>query len=312
MKTAKLPTALLAIAAFSLVGSVSIAQAPEPEKPGDRAVEAIKQLSADEAEVKRQKQAVHDAIREFLPVEAIRPAPGVRSSVATEGGGERGQSLNPGPIVTLDGQKKVPAGGFDVLVTAPANAVLHWDNDVPDDAGDPRRMRDEDGNLLLVYFNPIPGRYVFRVTAQVPADGLDPLGKATHVVTVGGPRPEPDVDPDVEPDPPKPDDKAPFPADGLHVLIVYESANNRQLTADQREIMGGADTRAFLDGVAPKRYRIYDQNSDLQFAPKVWQDAMAVPRTSLPYLVISNGTTGFQGPLDMTPAKFRELVSEHK
>ncbi len=220
------------------------------------------------------------------------------------------------PTATVDVSIAGPetaSGGFALIGSGPKDAVLRWRIESPDGAADPLRLRDESGSPVLVFMSPVNGRYRVVLTGQVPADGLDPFGEAVHVVVVGGvppgpeptpPRPDPDDD-DVDPEP---DDGPPFPADQLHVLIIYESADVNRLTADQRAIIMGADVRGALDSAAPDRYRIYDQDADLTYVDQVWKDAMAVPRESLPWLVISDGETGYSGPLDMTAAEFRELI----
>jgi hypothetical protein len=212
VRRAALPTLAL-VAAFTLGGSaLSPAQAPEP--PDAQIAEGAKRIAENVTEAERQRLAAVEAVAPL-----VRPSLSAPSPVATDGDGE--DAGEPPPLVSLDGPTKVPSGGFDVLVTAPKEAALHWDNDVPEGAGQPRRMRDEDGNLLLVYFNPLPGTYTFRVMAQVPVDGLDPVGTARLVVTVGrSPVPPPG------PDPPPPGPDPPPPGPNLTGLakLTYEAA----------------------------------------------------------------------------------------
>lgn len=107
-------------------------------------------------------------------------------------------------------------------------------------------------------------------------------------------------------------DTAPFPADGLHVLGVYQDSSEKRLTKDQRAILYGAEIREFLEAVAcDDCFRMLDADSDMTHAEQVWKDAMSVPRASEPWVVISNGRTGFSGPLDMTAEEFKSLVGEH-
>jgi hypothetical protein len=225
------------------------------------------------------------------------------------------------PEATVDVSIQGPAtaaGGFALVGSGPKDAVLRWRIEGPDGAAEPLRLLDASGAPVLVFMSPANGRYRVLLTGQVATDGLDPFGEATHVVTVGnvppvppGPQPPGPTPPGPVPPEPQPD-AAPFPADGLHVLIVYETAKVGDLTAEQRAIILGTDVRGALDAAAPKRYRIYDQDADLQFVPQVWKDAMAVPRQSLPWLAISNGKTGFSGPLTMTAAEFRKMLEEYK
>jgi hypothetical protein len=90
------------------------------------------------------------------------------------------------------------------------------------------------------------------------------------------------------------------------------------LPAGQRAILYGKANREFLNAkTAPgpdgrtRSWRIYDADTDVTAEAKVWQDAMAVPRQSLPWLVVSNGRTGFSGPLPADPAAFQAIVNQH-
>jgi hypothetical protein len=210
---------------------------------------------------------------------------------------------------TVDG----PVGGFITVAAETNGTVVRWH------AIDPglnlfpvELLRD---SRAAVVTSSRAGRYrllAYTALGDVPSD------PETVTVIVGdappvppGPQPPGPTPPGPVPPEPQPD-AAPFPADGLHVLIVYETAKVGDLTAEQRAIILGTDVRGALDAAAPKRYRIYDQDADLQFVPQVWKDAMAVPRQSLPWLAISNGKTGFSGPLTMTAAEFRKMLEEYK
>jgi hypothetical protein len=115
-----------------------------------------------------------------------------------------------------------------------------------------------------------------------------------------GPKPPPKPD-----DPPKPiDPPAPIPVAGLRVLIVEESAQRHTLSQGQRTIILGKEFRDLLESkcvMGPdgrtKEYRIYDQEIAMNGESKLWQDVMKRPRASVPWIVISNGKTGFEGPL---------------
>lgn len=114
---------------------------------------------------------------------------------------------------------------------------------------------------------------------------------------------------------PTPDD-APFPAQGLHVLIVHETKDAARLPAGQRTILWSQASREFLDSKCAldgktRAWRIYDPDVDLTHEAQVWRDAMAVPRQSLPWLCLSNGRTGYSGPLPADVAAFQTIVSQH-
>ena len=107
-----------------------------------------------------------------------------------------------------------------------------------------------------------------------------------------------------------------IPVPGFRVLIIEEVMNRASLPTAQRLILTSVapnGVRAFLEAncvLGPDRktreYRIYDQNVNLAKESTIWQDAMKRPRKSLPWIVISNGTTGFEGPL---PATAEETVT---
>ena len=228
--------------------------------------------------------------------------------------------------VTIQGPAQVDAGGFALVGESDAkDAVLRWRIDSPDGAVPPLELLDSQGRPVLVFMSPVPGAYKAVLTAQVPADGLDPFGEGVHRVTVGKrPTPTPDDD-DVEPGPgpkpptPTPDDNAPFPSDGLAVLIVYETGDASRLSSGHRAIIFGADARKFLDettkteadGRTPA-YRIFDKDVDISVIDNRWKAAMGVARESLPWVVVSNGRTGFSGPLPATVDEFKALVGKFK
>jgi hypothetical protein len=116
----------------------------------------------------------------------------------------------------------------------------------------------------------------------------------------GGPAPPP-VPPGPKPDPPSP---APIPAAGLRVLIVYETADATKMPVAQQSILYGKPFRDYLNAkcaLGPdgktREWRIWDQNVATSAESKTWQDAMARPRASVPWLVVSNGKAGWEGPL---------------
>lgn len=228
--------------------------------------------------------------------------------------------------VKIQGPTQVDSGGFALVGECDKpDAVLRWRVDAPDGAAPPLELLDSQGRPVLVFMSPAPGSYKAVLTAQVPADGLDPFGEGVHRTKVGkGPRPtpEPDIDPvdPVDPDPPPtPDDNAPFPSDGLAVLIVYETGDASRLSSGHRAIIFGADARKFLDettkteadGRTPA-YRIFDKDVDISVIDNRWKAAMGVARESLPWVVVSNGRTGFSGPLPATVDEFKALVGKFK
>jgi hypothetical protein len=124
------------------------------------------------------------------------------------------------------------------------------------------------------------------------------------------PHPPIPVDPTPAPKPP-----APIVADGLHVLIVYESADLQKLPAGQLSALKSQTVRDYLDGRCAKEngvaaWRIWDADVDTKESSKVWQDAMKRPRQSLPWVIISDGRSGYEGPLPGNVADTLELLKK--
>jgi hypothetical protein len=88
------------------------------------------------------------------------------------------------------------------------------------------------------------------------------------------------------------------------VLIVYETADLSRLSRAQANILTAAEVRAYLnarcatgpDGKTAE-WRIWDQNVDTAAEAPIWRAAMARKRDKLPWLIISTGKSGYEGPL---------------
>lgn len=136
---------------------------------------------------------------------------------------------------------------------------------------------------------------------------------ATMVVTVGK-APEPGPGPGPGPVPPTPA-PAPIPDAGFRVLMVYESSELNNIPASQVEAMRAQSVRQYLDAkcvVGPdgktKEWRIWDKDVDATKADKLWRDALARKRDSLPWIIISDGKKGFEGPLPKTVDDMLKLL----
>jgi len=153
-----------------------------------------------------------------------------------------------------------------------------------------------------VFTAAVEGRFKVEVWCA-KADGVSDI--ATTWIVVGNGKP-------VTTDPVKPPPAAPAPisAPGFRVLIVEEAQNRALLPPGQRLIITSVaptGVRAFCEANCvfgpdgkTKEYRIYDQNAPMAKESTLWQDAMKRPRTSVPWLIVSNGTIGFEGPLPKT------------
>lgn len=119
--------------------------------------------------------------------------------------------------------------------------------------------------------------------------------------------PTPVVEPKVDPEPviePSP----------ISVLIVEETAD-RGLPANRawEPVLGSIQIRQYLDSHCITKdgrptWRWLDQDADMSDADQFWQDAMKLPRTSLPWIAISNGKSGVSGPLPTSEDATLELL----
>ena len=127
---------------------------------------------------------------------------------------------------------------------------------------------------------------------------------------------DPIVDPVVDPpvDPPVVVDPAIVSVPGNRVLIVYESSDKSAYPADQLLILNSQRLARYLDENCAKGtkgnpdWRIWDKDVDTDHGPvdPVWKEAMALPRTSIPWLIVTNGKVGgYTGPL---PANVDDVI----
>jgi len=130
-----------------------------------------------------------------------------------------------------------------------------------------------------------------------------------------GTKPIPPPDPPKPPDPPTPN-PAPIPVDGFRVLILYESADQTKMPAAQQSILFSKTVRDYLNshcaaGPKVKDWRIWDKDVDPSGEAKLWQDVMKRPRVGVPWIVVSNGKSGFEGPLPANVGDTMALLKKY-
>ena len=196
----------------------------------------------------------------------------------------------PVPYVKMPEKVEVQVGRLGRIKIETNGKTIRWI--VPPELDSFREFDPDPSVIRLIVVGYADGQY--RLVAYT-AIGDVPSDPAICVVVVGkGPGPVPPVPPG--PDPPIP----PIPIAGLRVLVVYESAT----PGDTAKIVGSATVRDYLnakcakgpDGKSPE-YRILDKDVSLANASQWVKDAMARQRQSMPWIVVSNGTAGFEGPL---------------
>jgi hypothetical protein len=154
------------------------------------------------------------------------------------------------------------------------------------------------------------GTFLFEATSR-----SDDIDRSLSIV-IGAPTPKPPTPDPTPPDPPKPDDVVPIPADGLRVLIVFEMDDVNKYKPSTRAIISGASMRSYLDSVCVKNsanvpeYRVFDKDTVAEAG--LWKNALARPRKSVPWIVVSNGKRGFEGPLPETEAETQALIARYK
>lgn len=184
---------------------------------------------------------------------------------------------------------------------------------------------------------------------QVPVDKLFPGGKVNGIVVKGragthtviaynakgdvasdpvkckviiGDAPDPGPDPG--PNPPVP--PTPAPIQGKRCLIIEETEDRTVIPAKQRIALDSEALWSYLDSHTEmesdgkhKAWRIWDKDVNTQYESKTWQDALAkfktptdpkvVPKT--PWIIVSNGKTGYEGPLPGTLEEIMALVKKY-
>lgn len=161
--------------------------------------------------------------------------------------------------------------------------------------------------------NPAGGRATIAV---VPVGTSDEASWKERDIDVGPVIPPAPPVPPTPPTPPTP--AAPFSCEGLHVLFVYDSAAVTQMPAAQQAVIFGSSIRTWLNAHCPAgadgkthEWRIWDPGTDVSGESAVWQAAMKVERKSVPWVVISDGKTGFSGPMPATADETLSLLKKY-
>lgn len=109
---------------------------------------------------------------------------------------------------------------------------------------------------------------------------------------------------------------APIKAPGFRILIVEESNERNKLPASQVAIFTSAAVTEYANQKCVKvsgvpEFRVFDQHTPLTSESETWKEAMAVARTSLPWLICSDGRRGFSGPLPKTVDETLEILKRY-
>jgi hypothetical protein len=176
-----------------------------------------------------------------------------------------------------------------------------------------------------------PGTYKVEVQAivllpsgktQVTDDTItivvDPVPDPTPVPPSPTPVPPGPVPPGPGPGPGPAPSPAPIPVPGFRVLMVEEQSERSKLPPAQRMVVLSKRVRDYLrakcvlgaDGKTPE-YRIWDKDADASEEAPHWKAALARPRASVPWIIISDGKSGYEGPLPENVDKTLELLKKY-
>lgn len=213
-----------------------------------------------------------------------------------------------GQTVTLPAEVKAEPGTFAVVVAQTDCATLQWVNLDPGLSLIPPALLKDSRSAVVMAGR--AGRY--RLLAYGAKDNAA-SPPAVVVVVVGEAPPTPPVPPD--PTPPSP---APIPVAGFRVLIVYETAELSKLPPEQLVALNSQEVRQYLqahcvlgpDGKT-REWRLWDKDVNTSGESPLWQAAMQRPRQSVPWIILSDGKTGFEGPLPSDTAALLALLKKY-
>ena len=128
------------------------------------------------------------------------------------------------------------------------------------------------------------------------------------------PHVEPTPNPTVDPQPPKPDEITPTPGK-IRVLILEETEDrNNPEMRDCLRALKSPKIRTYLDshcepvGTTDRGWLMIDKDNDLRHADPYWQEALKLPRDSVPWMYITNGKQGTSGPFSCDEEENLEIL----
>lgn len=134
--------------------------------------------------------------------------------------------------------------------------------------------------------------------------------ETTFTITVGNPGPTPEP----TPDPPTPGE-APIEGVGFRVLFVAETGEPIPRTVEDsfysKLITDYLNANCIKIEGQPE-FRRFDPDTQFTDPNHRFAKALARPRTSLPWLIISNGRVGYEGPFPSTVEETLALLKRYK
>ena len=217
----------------------------------------------------------------------------------------------PMPPISLPPVVKVVAGEAVEIVAETKHAELEWEWIGDPKTKPPQLLRTGDAKSRWFVSPPgvSQGQYRIRVMAW---DGK--FLRAETLVTVG----QAPVPPDPGPDPPDPGPTpgpAPIPAEGLHVLVVYEAQDAKDpVKQKQYNALCSAEVLGYLNAKNRGGWRIWDKDVNVANEQKLWQDAFKRAKEKMnmmPWIIVSNGKAGWEGQLPNTKEEMLTLLKKY-
>jgi hypothetical protein len=103
---------------------------------------------------------------------------------------------------------------------------------------------------------------------------------------------------------------APIATDRLSVMVVEDVNHRDDIPASQVTALLSTQLRKAIQDKSG-RFRMLDAATDVTNEESWVKECMALPRQSLPWVYISNGRTGYSGPVPATEQAFLELIAKH-
>jgi hypothetical protein len=155
-----------------------------------------------------------------------------------------------------------------------------------------------------------PGRY--RLAFYAPdAAGGEPAYCDVIVGDPPPPVPPGPTPPGPVPPGPTPGDN-PFPADGkARALILFDNTQPEAMPAGLWNQVYGAAFRDYLRQKTSNEYRIWPADTAAGEAGPEWAQAMQKKPDKLPWIYLSNGKTGYSGPLPATRDETMKLMQKY-
>jgi hypothetical protein len=207
----------------------------------------------------------------------------------------------------------------DIVVVSIESNGTATEVDIPVGLGSKVELKPANDKTLSYLFQPkSAGRYTIYAVTTLGGKLSKIVSVTIEVVDPTPPVPPAPVPPAPTPTPTPTPDAAPIKEPGLRVLIVYESADMAKYPSAQIAAIYSQEFWSLLntncvkgsDGKTPD-WRFFDQNVDVSKESAIWQAAMKRERKSLPWILVSNGVTGFEGPLPATLTETSELVRKY-